>query len=551
MIFVKIYIVKKINYKKLICLIIYIVFFLNMEGSILKLIAEAENGKELSKKQKKNQKKYEKKKMKKQQGNDKSIDNTIDTEEMRLKKIMMEVSIRKLEMKYGKSESDFAKENYGFLFNKSMYKIKDFIIHYLAKNKIEIGKIWRELCYNSHAIFIFLDKDNFEFIRNETGCILQILYNKNTEFISRLLFEELIKSNSLNFCGSLNLGIITFIWEDICKYGNKAVMGVLEEYAEKYKYKYEKLYPTFYKHLCGNPNAINLIKKYYNKYFELQCLENLCKNTNPEALVFVEAFIEDIDISYNDSKHYLTLQYYYNCNDILCENPSAIYLIEKKKNNVYHSLFKNPNAISIIENTMENVNPHEWYLQTHNLSENKNAIHLIEKEDYIHYDKLAGNENGIKLLEKNLELAKKYNYTSSQSIQFTKLIYKRGKGTTIEEEDDETPYNFKFNLCNNPNSIEFLEKYPKYLNENILRNPNIFEINWDYLSSKFNNFNKSQIQKIINDYEKRNEYLSENKLILDLSKEELMQKLYKPSRLDRYLKSHNYDICEEIYCEED
>ena len=115
MIFVKIYIVKTINYKKLICLIIYFVFFLNMEGSILKLIAESENGKELSKKQKKNQKKYEKKKMKKQQGNDKtSIENTIDTEEMRLKKIMMEVSIRKLEMKYGKSDSDFARENYGF-----------------------------------------------------------------------------------------------------------------------------------------------------------------------------------------------------------------------------------------------------------------------------------------------------------------------------------------------------------------------------------------------------------------------------------------------------
>ena len=164
---------------------------------------------------------------------------------------------------------------------------------------------------------------------------------------------------------------------------------------------------------------------------------------------------------------------------------------------------------------------------------------------------MAGNENGIKLLEKNLELAKKNNYTSSQSIQFIKLTYKSGKGTTIEEEDDEIPYNFKFNLCNNPNSIEFLEKYPKYLNENILRNPNIFEINWKYLSSKFNNFNKSQIQKIINDYEKRNEYLSENKLILELSKEELMQKLYKPSRVDRYLKSHNYDICQEIYCEDD
>ena len=89
------------------------------------------------------------------------------------------------------------------------------------------------------------------------------------------------------------------------------------------------------------------------------------------------------------------------------------------------------------------------------------------------------------------------------------------------------------------------------MNENILRNPNIFEINWKYLSSKFNNFNKSQIQKIINDYEKRNEYLSENKLILELSKEELMQKLYKPSRVDRYLKSHNYDICQEIYCEDD
>ena len=47
------------------------------------------------------------------------------------------------------------------------------------------------------------------------------------------------------------------------------------------------------------------------------------------------------------------------------------------------------------------------------------------------------------------------------------------------------------------------------------------------------------------------EYLSENKLILELSKEELMQKLYKPSRVDRYLRLYNYDICQEIYCEND
>ena len=61
---------------------------------------------------------------------------------------------------------------------------------------------------------------------------------------------------------------------------------------------------------------------------------------------------------------------------------------------------------------------------------------------------------------------------------------------------------------------------------------------------------QDQIQKVIDDYKKRDEYLSENKLILELSKEELMQKLYKPLRVDRYLKLYNYDICQEIYCED-
>ena len=563
-----------------------------MESSIFDLIAESQmnNNKELSKKQKKNQKKYEKKKMKKQQGNDKtSIENTIDTEEMRLKKIMMEVSIRKLEMKYGKSDSDFARENYGFLLNKNMYKIKDFIIHYIAKNKIEIGKIYNELSYNTHAMHLFLNKDNFEYIKNERNSfsILRLLCNNNTQPITKVLFEELIKKNesyrsilpqpatvnprevkneeSLSLRGRraisrdlYNSGYV--IWEDICENGNQAIIGVLEEH--------EKVVERFYKNLCCNPNAINLIKKYYNKCFDLQCLENLCKNTNPEALVFVEPFIEDIDIKYHEIVTYKD-KLFYDCNENLCENPSAIYLIEKKEKNIICKICKNPNAIKIIESIVDNLKPEEYnshldllgIMNWSSLSCNYNAIHLIKKnKEGIVYHNLAQNKNGMDILEENFELAKKYKFRTANSPQFISFTYERNKKKSSPEDSDddfschmdiESLELFKNNLCKNPNSIKFLEKYPKYLNKSILRNPNIFEINWDYISSKFYNFNKSQIQKVIDDYKKRDEYLSENKLILELSKEELMQKIYKPSRVDRYLRLYNYDICQEIYCEDD
>jgi len=70
------------------------------------------------------------------------------------------------------------------------------------------------------------------------------------------------------------------------------------------------------------------------------------------------------------------------------------------------------------------------------------------------------------------------------------------------------------------------------------------KLNNDYVT-------ENEIQKIIDDYKNREEYLSENLLIIQLSKERLIKAVYKPSRVEYYLNVYNYDICRDCYCEDD
>ena len=281
------------------------------------------------------------------------------------------------------------------------------------------------------------------------------------------------------------------------------------------------------------------------------------------------------------------------------DNPSAIPYIKQFKNLTPSLLCSNSAAIDIIDSIFNSYGYkiHDEFILENNekfnnwppvidmkyLCFNDNAIHLLENNvDRINFINLARNENAMDLLEKNLELAKKNNYLDSYESKLW-----NEKNINVDDSIYHMTYHnlgiFKANLSSNPKSIEFLERHPEFLDEEILGNPNIFEINWNYLKSKFdyvtheeeNEINRylskeigflnsdilhkvnrdyvtqTEIEEIINIYKKRDKYLSEHELILQLTTERLIKAVYKPSRVSRYLLLYNYDICQDIYCEDD
>ena len=518
--------------------------------------------------------------------------------------------------------------------HKYLYKVKDFIMDWYLDQDVGDEEFWNLISSNSHSMFLFLDNKHFRIIQNYDYD--NILINPDggilSEPILEIMFDDIIKKEKKTH-------IMT--WKKICSHGNKKVINILEKNIEKYRDEYGLYYDTLYSKLCENPNATHIIKKYYDSMFTKDCLESLCQNTDPEALSLLVPFLEKMD-GFNPNCVFDSLPHggYYN----LTRNPSAISLIKKYNanldNNDDWALYENPNAIDIIEediklqfynpsnddnvafpnfgemNELMNDTIHAVRGETLNdtiravrgeererreqeeddeeeeeddeeeddddgepyninsLSLNCNAIHLIENHiEYINFEYLASNVNGIDLIERNLEYIKSNYFPNGNGVCRNWWIR-----PTLEYRINQ----FKQNLCSNPNSIEFLKKYPEYLFKKILTNPSIFEINWDYLKFKFNYISnieeeiinkylnkevdtiepsillklkkdyvtQREIEEIINIFKKNKKYLSENELVMQLTTERLIKSVYTPHRVSRNLLLYNYDICQDIYCEE-
>ena len=501
------------------------------------------------------------------------------------KKLFEEKKEKEKYIRYERVYSKYFMKN--IMQNTYLYKIKDFIIDWYLQQNISEYKFWQFLSKNTNSMFIFLDRKHYRIV-NEKSYLLNMLANENSGIISELLFEELLK----------NIPNCLSTWEYICSNGNKNVITMIEKNIEKYRCNYGLYYKNFYKSLCMNPHATDIIKKYYDEMFCKECLRNLCRNTNPEALSLIEPFIKDIDVDYSNSENRI-YSFFYQCYSNLMDNPSAMPYIKSFKNILAPLLCTNSSAIHIIDSIFNrygdklhdefilenNETFHNWppLINMKYLCLNDNAIHLLEKNvERINFINLARNENAMDLLEKNLELAKKNNFLDNFESSFWNKKNIKDDNSTYHM----TYHNlaiFKANLSGNSKSIELLERHPEFLDEEILGNPNIFEINWNYLKLKFdyvtheeeNEINRylskeienlnsdllhkvnkdyvtqTELEEIINIYKKRDKYLSEHELVLQLTTERLIKAVYNPSRVSRYLLLYNYDICQDIYCEDD
>ena len=487
--------------------------------------------------------------------------------------------------------------------HKYLYKVKDFISDWYVDQDVSDEEFWNLISSNSHSIFLFLDKKHFRIIQNYDYDNLLINPNGGilSEPILEIMFDDIIKNEKKTH-------IMT--WKKICSNGNKNVINILEKNIEKFRDEYSLYYNTLYDKLCENPNATPIIKKYFESMFTDDCLQSLCQNTDPEALSLLVPFLEKMNGAERNTI-FDTLTY--NCYFELAKNPSAMPLTKKYNKPLTDSyfsdmwvLYENPNAIDIIEKDLQlkfdNPNDNDidedddddvvstdsqmnsidddddyvglpYYINS--LSSNYNAIHLIENHtEYINYEYLASNVNGIDIIDRNLEFIKSNYFPNGNGVDQHWWIR-----PTLEYRIN----NFKQNLCRNPNSIEFLKKYPEYLCTKILTNPSIFEINWDYLKSKFNYISykeeeiinkylnkeiesiepsillklkkdyvtQREIEEIIDIYKKNKKYLSENELVMQLTTERLIKAVYSPHRVSRNLLLYNYDICQDIYCEDD
>ena len=212
------------------------------------------------------------------------------------------------------------------------------------------------------------------------------------------------------------------------------------------------------------------------------------------------------------------------------------------------------------------------------MSENPNAIPLLEQNlENVDWDSLAYNENGIELFMNHFE-------------KFIKQFEKAIKGENIGTLENVNPiyHNICFTrsllyLTSNKKSIKLFEKYPILLTEYILKNPMIFEVNYEYLKNKLNyvdyeeeericsylkennvNITKEEelsiknrintdyitlreIDIVIRKYNEKDEYLPESRLIFEISIERLIKAVLHPKRVNYYLTNYNYDILSDEY----
>lgn len=493
---------------------------------------------------------------------------------------------RKDNEKYMREERNYNKyfmknivqENY-------MYKIKDFIVDWFNKHAtISDDDFWHYLTRNENAVFMFFDNKHYRIVTSDSY-YCNMIENKNSGIIAELFLDKLL----MNISDDSPL----WLWDVICMNSNKNMLRMLDDNVEKYKSSYGEYYPLLYGALCRNDNADHMIKKYYDTMFEFniedypmfniglgfsrgKCdyLQKLCENKNKEVLSFIEPYLKIIE---NDDR-------LWQCFSGLMCNPSAIHLIEKVDDYDCSELFYNENAVHLIKkiygDNLEDLHDDQDWIH---LIGNPSAIHLLEKhipekKELDYFVPLACNPNGIALFEKLYNEDKIWCLNPEYSF---KVDY--SKHTNI---DPRIPLNQKTilkRLLENPNSIGFFERNPTLLRNEILKNPSIFEVNYEYLRKKLgyvtheeedliikyrNNeletlepkllkkahgdyITQQEVEDIVTNYQQKGKYLSEHELIMQLSKRRLMEAVFSPKRVLYNLEKYNYNIGTEEYCEED
>lgn len=460
---------------------------------------------------------------------------------------------RKEKEKYMRNERqywDYFVEN-GLQHN-YMYKLKDSVIGWLHNEKIfhnmTESAFWSYICVNPHAIFMMFDRKHIRYL-TEKFWECDIILNENADIICEFIVAEMLRNVEEYEC--------LRIWGVICRYGGPRTIRLLEDNIDKYRQAYGEHYAYLYESLCKNPNAMFLIKKYYDTMFNEGCHWYILENPHSDAVDIVEQIYDDID-------EYTIIRQ----TPAIMRNTGAIRIIKRvlemdRPFAAYH-LMENENAVDVIRQLIESGSHMvEWV----KILRNPNAMNIIlEHPENINYFHLSSNKNAVCLLEPHLT---KLMADELDDSHFLRQYFYKDPGYDIDP----------CGLCSNVNAFHLVEKYPEFLSTNVLSNPRIFEINYDYLRRKWDYvtheeeermikfmkkeithieprllkklhtdyISQSEIETVVNEYAKKNKYLPEHELIFHISYERLIRAVYSPRRMFYNLTKYNYDIHMETY----
>ena len=191
--------------------------------------------------------------------------------------------------------------------------------------------------------------------------------------------------------------------------------------------------------------------------------------------------------------------------NLLCEIPSLFYMLEKHWNEIDEDSWDDDDLCEFqdygYENHIHLIEKEEDifgldYINWSIISSNPEAISFLEKhQDRIHWSSLSSNNKAIFILEKNVD-----------KIDWSKLSGNCNAISLLMANENKIDWN-QLSSNKNPDILSLLEKNKnKICFYNLSYNPNIFT--WDYEY-----------------YKKR----------MDIHREELMKKVFHPTRLYRYL----------------
>jgi ribosomal protein L24E len=261
--------------------------------------------------------------------------------------------------------------------------------------------------------------------------------------------------------------------------------------------------------LSSNPYAVDLLVKNQDKI----CWKFFCKNPNPAIM--------DILLKNPTKIHWETLSSNPVAIDLLLQNqdkinwaklstnPAAIELLTQNKDKInYDALRNNPNAYELIKE----------YIETQFISEPSLNNFMNERNKLLYIKELSFNKNEelLRYLYKHHSQYIDWNYLNTNPVAIDILL----------ENMDKINF-YQFSLNPHPKAVELLKQYPH-------------RIDWENFSAHITDYALiAQHNPILKDFIWTNpiifDYKAISKYKMDIIKEELMQKVLHPKRIERWL----------------
>lgn len=353
------------------------------------------------------------------------------------------------------------------------------------------------------------------------GDIMEKLYN-NPRSIQQLEKEELLGNMQLQNI-IMNPGAIEILEKHINEidgYGvslNPAAGHLFQNFSERYAYE-TYMYSVDYREEQGiydgyTPRVYNNGDAYY-KWENTIDLYGVA--LNPQGIDYIES---NVNIHKTRDVNLI-------CN--LCWNPRAIHLleiIEKRDRDLldFSVLVNNPKAVHIVERNLDKLT---MEIQWNELSFNENAVHIMREHKHnIHWPSMSQNpsDDAIQLLMENMD---KIDWRMLHSNHNPKAI------ELLKKHPDMINYSY---LSDNPVGIDILEEHMK-------NGGDIGDFDMTALAANTSIF-------ILDTHAMKNQI---NKSIGEISfVQELVEKIFHPKRVKRYVDEYNYDICSDSYIDFD